>query len=157
MTVVRGLRHDDIETLIAFGRMLAYESPQYRQMTFSPGKTHSFLVKAADPEIKEKTGWVIEQDGRLVGFLLALAGEHMFFQDTGTWDATLFVIPPFRGKVTRGVMEVIRRYIDWAEQWPGPIQFGITTEIGMESTEKLLAKAGFKTTGKVMQYVRRRP
>lgn len=156
MLRVRKVTPADIESIVWLGAALRLESPEYRDMRYSPEKAAEFVAMAADAEVEHVAGWVAEtQEGAVVGFILAYTTTHLFFDDTITWDGTLYLQPAQRGRNGRTVARLIGSYVDWAKQWGGPIKFGLTTNIETDRMEAMLQRYGFETTGRTLTYVRR--
>jgi GNAT superfamily N-acetyltransferase len=152
---VRPIVLADMESLKWLGAALKQESPEYRGMTYSISKVEEFVTQAADEDVKHITGWVaVDEGGHIAGFMFAYTSEHIFFEDTIAWDGTLYLQPAHRGKHGSVVIQLIKNYVEWAEQWGGPIKFGLTTGIETERLEQMLQRFGFETTGKVLNYVR---
>jgi len=155
MPGIRPVTPADIPQLVVLGAALAAESPFYSALTYDADKTAAFIAEAADTTVTHITGWVSEEDGAVIAFIMAYTSEHPFFSDTYAWDGTMYVAPEYRGKCRTTVSALVATYVEWASQWGGPIMFGVTTGINADGVEGLLQRHGFETVGRSMQYVRR--
>ena len=151
--IVRPIETKDIETMVWMGAALAQESPVYRTMKYGAEKTQAFLEDAADPGIEHIAAWVVEYEEKIIGFMVGYTSEHPYFLDIISWDGTLYISPNYRGKARAAIRVMVEYYVEWAKKWDGPIKIGITTGIATDGVEKLLNRCGFKTTGKILDYV----
>jgi GNAT superfamily N-acetyltransferase len=157
--MIRRLRSDDIETVIALGRAMHAESI-YAGCDFDAAKLQALgeIITGNDQGLAQGVGpeniaaFVAESDhpdhdGELVGMFVATCNPMWFGRDRIAGDLAFYVTPPARGRIT--ALLLLRQFEAWARgpaeaKWIAP---GISTRIDHERVRDLYLKLGYRPFG----------
>ena len=108
-------------------------------------ETFQAYLESADP-----TFFVVEQRGRIVGFLMATIGGYSYASGIYTTQQVMYVRPDKRG--TRAATLLIRHLVDWSRRLGArEITGGNNNGLYTERTARFLEKQGFERTGVFMR------
>ncbi len=108
-------------------------------------ETFQAYLDSADP-----TFFVVEQRGRIVGFLMATIGGYSYASGIYTTQQVMYVRPDKRG--TRAATLLIRHLVDWSRRLGArEITGGNNNGLYTERTARFLEKQGFERTGVFMR------
>lgn len=146
MTVRRATRAD-APAIIAMGRELIAESPNYRGEPLSEEKVMA-LGERLQGTLLAQDGCVLvtERDGELVGMMVICIVERFFGDGKFVTDLTLYVKPPYRGSLA------FPRLVQAAERWARDqgvfkVVFGVSTEIHPQETVHAYQRMGYTLNG----------
>lgn len=142
--MIRDAVKDDMPQLMELGRMMYAEARRLNKMKFVPAKAYvtiSSLIGTEHGFVR-----VAEEDGQIIGGLVAYVEPHWFSTDMMACDLALFVRPDKRGGLA--APRLVKEYVAWARERGAVItQFGISTGVHVASTGALLERIGFKPAG----------
>lgn len=146
---VRPVGKEDVEAIVAMGRAMHDESPEYRDMDFSEEKIRklvNFMCGTLLVPNSSNSALIAEDGGTIVGMMGGFVIEHFFGHDKVAHDYVLYVKPEHR----RGTAAVrlIREFEKWARaQGVRAIVPAITTGMSTERTEGLYVRLGYEPNG----------
>lgn len=146
---IREAKHDDIPELVAMGRAMHEESPEYQRMDFSEEKVAKlarYLCGTMLVPSRPGSALVAEDEGRIIGMMAGFVIEHFFGHDKIASEYVLYVKPEHR----RGTAAVrlIRAFEKWAlSQGVRAIMPGVTTGNKTERTQALYMHLGYEANG----------
>lgn len=116
-TIVRKAGQADVTALVAVAERFIMDTRdggnRFKDIDFSHAKVYGLIIEAlAHPDRYFLE--VIEQDGEIIGGLLAQLSQYYFSDSTLAQDIVLFVAPGTRG--ARFVTRLVKNYVSWAEQ-----------------------------------------
>jgi GNAT superfamily N-acetyltransferase len=142
--MIRDAVKEDVPELVELGRQMHAEASRLNKLRYVPGKVFvqlSSMIGADHCFVR-----VVEEDGRLVGGLVAAVEPHWFSTDLLAYDMALFMRPDKRGGLAAA--QLAKQYTEWAkERGAVVIQMGISTGVRLEATSALLERVGFKPAG----------
>jgi GNAT superfamily N-acetyltransferase len=144
--MIRDATHDDIPALVALGRVMHDESPEFRDMPYAPEKVEKMLHALIDNPL----GFVrvIERRGAMAGGMVAAASEHWCSSALVAFDIGLFVAPAHRGGMEAAML--LRAYRAWAKSLGARrATAGISTGVMVEATEALYRAIGLRYVGPI--------
>lgn len=142
--MIRDATKADIPQLVELGKVMHAEARRLNKLSYVPGRV--FVTLATLLESNSAFLRVSEEDGEIVGGLIACVEQHWFSTDMMAYDLALFVRPDKRGGMTAA--HLIEEYKRWAKEQGAVItQFGISTGVNLASTSGLLERLGFTPSG----------
>lgn len=135
---IRHATEDDINVIVFLVAMMAGESPRYSKHGFSPEKADAlarFLVK-------QRSLFVAESLGEIIGFFAGLVTEQYLSHDKYATDIGVFVLPDHRGG--SAFIRLVRAFENWAvEQGATELLMGVSTGIHPEKTVRMYERLGY--------------
>lgn len=145
MTIrIREVEPEDWPEVWRMGLLLLEES-QYAGL--EPDEAHARLYFDAIFQSDDMAGWVAEEDGELVGFLVASRAVHFFSKTTYTIDLSWYVIPEKRG--SSAGRRLLKAYLYWSKSGASETYLAVNTGISPERTARLLKHYGFVHSGEL--------
>ena len=147
--MIRKANLADVQRLVELGRIMASESPRFRQFTFCESQlTESLAAFVQDPEYFAA---VADVDGEIVGVLIAVARRAWFSSDITATDIVFFVHPAHRGKTH--APRLVKWYMDWADRIGAVCPtLGISSMVGTQKTVEFLSRMGMTPCGVLMEF-----
>jgi GNAT superfamily N-acetyltransferase len=142
--MIREATKDDIPRLVELGRVMHTEASRLNKLRYVPGKVYVLLSSMVGAE--HCFVRVVEEQGEVIGGLVAAVEPHWFSTDLLAYDLALFVRPDKRGGLAAA--RLVAQYKVWAKERGAVItQLGISTGVNLASTGALLERIGFKPSG----------
>lgn len=139
----------DLPGLLDLGERMHAESPRFSRLTFSRARLHDTLRHL----IESPMGfvWAAENDGVLVGGMVAMASQHWASDDLVATDLALFIDPEYRGGMAP--VRLVNQYRFWAthEMKARIVQVGLTTGVQTEQTARLYERLGLARCGLILE------
>lgn len=147
--MIRDATIADIPQLLALGRQMLDEAPNFRALPFSAARVEATLVSM----IGEAGALVAvaERGGQIVGAVLAVAGLHWASDVVTVGELALFVTASARGTLVAA--RLIERLKEFASECDAKIcRAGSSTGVDNALVVRLYERAGFKMSGAVLQF-----
>ena len=143
--MIRQIEHRDISTLLALGKEMHQEG-HFKHTDYDLTKvTHLFTSIIEDDD---KCCFIVEKDGKIIGFFMGYITEYYFGKDLTSYDLLLYVDQKHRGGRTG--IKLLQCYIKWAKSWGvKDIRLGDSAEIDSEAVGRLFKFMGFREHGKL--------
>ena len=141
--MIRPATVDDIETIIAIGRVM-HEESVYKNLSFCGDKVGSLLAVL----ISERNGvvFVAEREGVILGGFAGGIADFWFGNDSHAFDYGLFILPKHRGGSAS--IRLLSAFEHWAKEMGAAwCDIGITTGVHLEQTSRLYQKLGYNQSG----------
>lgn len=138
--MIREACRADVPHLVAIGRLMHGESPQWSRLDYAPTKVELMLSGL----IGDPRGFVLvaEIDDRIVGGIVAQAAAHWASRDLVASEVAFFLLPEHRG--TRIAMRLVQQMHEWAYQLGCVmLQAGCSTGVADERTAHFYERLGF--------------
>lgn len=146
--MIRNATHDDIPTMIALGEAMHAES-RYGRFPWNSGKVAALIASLIDSD--DGLALVAEEDGQIIGGILAAIEDSFFGPARFACEFAVFVRPDARGGMTAA--RLLRVYAQWARKRGAHlVQAGITTGVATESSARLYSAVGFQPVGQLFEY-----
>lgn len=133
----------DIDSLLSLAYAMHDESPRFRQYTFLPDRLKQNITMVIGMELG--FAHVAEQDGMIVGAMVAFAMPHFACDILQACDMGIFIDDKHRGGTLAA--RLVRAYLKWAESVGAEPTIGINTGVHPERTAQLLQTLGAKPSG----------
>jgi len=141
---IRPATHDDINRVVELG-ISVWSETRYSDFNFDIDKVWSFI----STYIEYEDGIVLvaeNDDGYIIGGLLAEVFTHFFGHTKAAMDLTIFIDPRFRG--SPAIYKLIKRYKTVAKELGAEdIMIGISSNLKIEQAGKMFSRLGFKQVG----------
>lgn len=135
----------DLAQARALARVAAEESEP--ALGFDPDIVDRTLV--ASTTEAHPTCFVLEDRGRLVGFVLCAIEGFWFASGVSTCLHVIYVVPDKRG--TRAAAYLLRAFLEWSDEVGARRKYlGINNDLHPDRTAKLFARAGARRVGYAM-------
>lgn len=133
----------DVDSLLSLAFAMHHESPRFRQYAFLPDRLRKTLADVIGMEL----GFchVAEQDGMIVGAMVAFAMPHFACDILQACDLGIFIDDKHRGSSLAA--RLVKAYLKWAEAVGAEPTIGINTGVHPERTAQLLQALGAKPSG----------
>lgn len=143
MANLRTATPDDVDSLLALAYAMHDESPRFRQYKFMPER----LRKNLEAVISISSGFAVvaEQDGMIVGAMVAMSMPHFACDVLQACDLGIFIDEQHRGGTLAA--RLVRAYMKWAESIGAEPTIGVNTGVHPERTAQLLEALGAKPSG----------
>lgn len=144
MAKTRHATHADISAMVDLAREMHDESPRFQRYAFLGYRLRTTLeaVLSMGPR---GCLLVMEQDGEIVGALVAVAVEHFACDVLQASDLGLFIAQEYRGGSTAA--RLVRGFVEWANGINAEPTISINTGVQVERTGRLLAALGASNSG----------
>lgn len=145
--IVREVRLADFDRICDLTDKMMKESPFYNKLRFSRDMLKLFLQEALNDSTKYYLK-AIDVDGQVVGGMFCHAAMPVFSCDKIAEDFSLFVDADYRGKVGKGVVQLINGYLEWCKQNDVKVAvLGILSGIHANTTSRMYEKLGIPFVG----------
>lgn len=134
----------DIDALMPLAFAMHAESPRFSRYTFLPERARQSLEMVLN--MKERGFMLVaEQDGMLIGGMVAFSMPHFACDVVQAGDLSIFIDEQHRGGSLAA--RLIKAYLKWAESIGAEPSIGINTGVHPERTAQLLQALGAAQTG----------
>jgi len=116
---------------------------------FSEKKIMSLVLSALKDEM---FCWVIEENEKLIGYMMGTVGEFYFSDKLGASDLGVYIKPNKRRHAFHSLKILFAQFEEWAKS-KGAIEVSVATSSGTASTgyEKFLLRYGYEKIGYITQ------
>lgn len=116
---------------------------------FSEKKIMSLVLSALKDEM---FCWVIEENEKLIGYMMGTVGEFYFSDKLGASDLGVYIKPTKRRHAFHSLKILFAQFEAWAKS-KGAIEVSVATSSGTASTgyEKFLHRYGYEKIGYITQ------
>ena len=135
------LERDDIPTVLLKGRAMHEESPVFNPSKYDDKKVEALLIQSLEDNYNVCVV-VAEDDGQIVGGIIAMAFEEFYGPERTSADLALFIDKDKRGGLTAA--RLITAYEAWAKLVDvSTVTLGVSTGIHPLRTSALYKKLGY--------------
>ncbi len=145
--MIRNATHDDIPTMLELGEAMHAES-RYARYKWSVPKVRELIECLIDSD--DGLALVAERDGEIIGGFLGVISERYFSDEKVANDFAMFVSQDKRGGIVAA--QLIRAFTAWSTKNGAEPELGITTNVNLEATSRLLEMVGFKQSGNLFVF-----
>ncbi|WP_288791489.1 GNAT family N-acetyltransferase [uncultured Chitinibacter sp.] len=136
---------EDIPVLVAMGRQ-ALEETRYQAFKFDETKVR----KSAEAYMADQRGkygiLVAVDDGKIVGYLFAMAEAYWFCDSVVATNISWFVLPEARG--TSAATKLVLGFQRWAKnRGADEVRLMVSSGYLIDRTDKMLRRMGFSHVG----------
>lgn len=143
MQKLRKATLQDIDSLLSLGFAMHAESPRFRRYAFLPERLRDNIAMVIGMELG--FAQVAEQDGLIVGGMVAFAVPHFACDLLQACDLGIFIDEKHRGGTLAA--RLVRAYLKWADSVGAEPTIGINTGVHPQRTAQLLEALGAKQSG----------
>lgn len=146
--MIRNATYNDISTMIALGEAMHAES-RYARFPWDSEMVGALI--AALIESDDGLALVAEEDGQIIGGILAAIEKSFFGPARFACEYAVFVRPDARGGMAAA--RLLSGYAQWArDRGAELVQAGITTGVKTELSARLYSAVGFQSVGQLFEY-----
>jgi len=137
---------EDLQALAEIGVDAVAESPTLSRYAYDAERMWRKAQDRLKKEPNRHALIIAELDGKLVGFLWAQVGGHLFVDARSAQCLVFYVSPEHRNGLA--AIKLLKGYQRWAEQQGcDTIALHVTSGARMKTTDRLLRKMGFTQVG----------
>lgn len=123
----------------------------YRDFDFDKRKFNYLFQSALENDSIFYGRAFVNDEDRLVGFMLCMITEHFFGYDTVAVDMGTYILPQYRGEAGMAMVRSIKEYEKWAKRnGCKDITFGVSAGITDGVSVELYERLGYEKTSTLL-------